>query len=71
MLIKILESEYLTGDGEVENYLEMFRDVYIFGIHVYRKVLNSTNRERMSKFFPEHRKRIGFDCDEKNGKSKS
>ena len=51
MLIKILESEYLTGDSEVENYLEMFKDVYVFGIHVYRKVLNSTNKEKMSKFF--------------------
>lgn len=66
MLIKILESEYLTGDAEVDNYLETFKDVYIFGIHIYRKVMNSTNKSKMLQFMPEKRKKIGLDvCSEK------
>ena len=64
MFIKITESEYLTGDSDVTNYLEMFRDVRIFGILVYRKIFNSTNKEKMSKFAPEHRHRIGFNTEE-------
>lgn len=65
MLIKVIESEYLTGDSEVSEYLEMFKDVYIFGIHAYRRILNSTNKSKMSQFVQEKRKRIGLDvCDE-------
>ena len=63
MFIKVVQSEYLTGDSEVSNYLEMFMDVYIFGLHVYRKILNSTNKEKMSKFLEAHRRRIGFDTE--------
>ena len=61
MFIKIIESEYLTGDKEVEEYVEIFKEVYLFNKLVYQKVINSTNIERISKFKVGRKPKIGFD----------
>lgn len=65
MFIKILESEYLTGDSDVSEYLKIFKEVYIFDKLVYQMVINSTNKEKMSKFNTGKRIRIGFDLGDK------
>jgi len=65
MFIKILESEYLTGDEEVKEYMEMFKEVYIFNKLVYQKIINSTNIERISKFKAGRKPKIGFDTGDK------
>lgn len=65
MFIKILESEYLTGDSDVSEYLKIFKEVYIFDKLVYQRVINSTNKEKMSKFNTGKSVRIGFDLGDK------
>jgi len=61
MFIKVLESEYLTSDEDEKNYLETFKEIYLFGWLVYQKVMNSTNKEKTSKFMAGIKpKRIGF-----------
>lgn len=65
MFIRIIESEYLTGDKEVEEYVEIFKEVYLFNNLVYQKVINSTNIERISKFKVGRKPKIGFDIGDK------
>lgn len=61
MFIKVLQSEYLTSDDDEKDYLEIFKEVYIFGWLVYQKVVNSTNKEKISKFVAGIKPRkIGF-----------
>lgn len=61
MFIKVLQSEYLTSDDDEKDYLEIFEEVYIFGLLVYQKVMNSTNKEKTSKFVAGIKPRkIGF-----------
>lgn len=61
MFIKVLQSEYLTSDKDEKDYLETFKEVYIFGLLVYQKVMNSTNKEKTSKFTAGIKpKKIGF-----------
>ena len=61
MFIRIIESEYLTGDKEVEEYVEIFKEVYLFNKLVYQKIINSTNIERISKFKVGRKPKVGFD----------
>lgn len=61
MFIRIIESEYLTGDKEVEEYVEIFKEVYLFNKLIYQKIINSTNIERISKFEVGRKPKIGFD----------
>ena len=61
MFIKVLQSEYLTSDEDEKDYLETFKEVYLFKWLVYQKVMNSTNKEKTSKFMAGIKpRRIGF-----------
>lgn len=68
--IKVVVSEYIKSDGDADNFLECFKEVYIFGILVYQKILNSMNKEKISKFMSLKRKAIGFDLNEENNENK-
>jgi len=64
MFIKVLQSEYLTSDEDEKDYLEVFKEVYLFKWLVYQKVMNSTNKEKTSKFMAGIKPRkIGFTQD--------
>lgn len=59
-LIEVAKSMYLTGDTEIDVFVEEYIEIKIFGVSIFKQVKQSTDEELISKYCKTKRKPIGF-----------